>query len=204
MVKSNTTYDVFISHSRRDAELAAEIARTLRSYDLNVFTDNEIELGERIEDTLWDAIAESQAFVTVVGENEPSASVTFELGAAMAWNKPVYAIASNPSSLRLPAALQGSVIYTPSRVEEIAQEIKRSLVSLSDSEKTVLIDEYHRIGVPIDQLFLQPTYLSRLTKQFTKRTKRQITSEELVRILITLRKKGALPRAKAKKLPKTT
>lgn len=192
MAKANPTCDVFVSHSRRDAVLAAEIVRIMESYELNVFTDAGLTVGEDVEDKLWDAIAESQAFVAVVPETERSAWLAFELGAASAWNKPVYAIASNPSSTHFAVPLGGIIVYTPSRIEEIAQDIKRSLGSLSDSEKSVLIHEYQRIGVPVDQLLLQPKHLSRLTRQFHKRTKRQVSPEELVRSLLRMRKQGVL------------
>lgn len=202
MIKVKTIYDVFLSRSQRDAEFAEEVTRIMQSYGLKVFTSAEITKGEQIEDALWEAMAESQAFVVIISESEPSALAIFELGAAKAWNKPVYAIAFNPSSTQLAAPFHGLAIYPPSRVEEIAQEIKRSLETLSDSERSVLIDEYFRVGVPLDQLMLQPSYLSRLTKQFRKRTKRQIASEELVRMLLRLRKKGDLREPKAKKVPK--
>ena len=63
---------------------------------------------------------------------------------------------------------------------------------LSDADKQVLIEEYHRIGVPVDRLLLQPKQLARLTKQFKKRAKRNVASEELVRTLLRLRKRGGL------------
>jgi hypothetical protein len=203
MAKAKPPNDVFISHSHEDAGFAAEIARMLRSYDLKVLTDAEITAGDRIENALWEAIAESQAFVAVIPETEPSASTTFELGAAKAWNKPIYAIASNPSKTQLPVPLQGMVVYPPTRIEEIAQEIKRSSKSLSDEELSVLVDEYNRIDLPVDQLMLQPNDLTKLTKQFQKRTKRQIASEELVRLLLRMRKKGSLHTSK-KRGPKAS
>jgi hypothetical protein len=196
MAKNKPTFDVFISHSHRDREFSAEIARVLRSYDLKVFGDADIAPGERSEDTIWEAMAESQALVAVIPETESSAWSAFELGAAKAWNKPIYAIASNPTTARLPSSLQGMAIYSPTRIDEIAQEIKRSSRSLSESEKAVLIDEYQRIGVPIDELVLQPGHLSRLTKEFKRHSKREIAAEELVRNLLRLRKRGALPRLK--------
>ena len=202
MAKGKPIYDVFISHTHRDTEFSAEIARVLRSYDLKVFTDIQSVSGERIEDALWEAMAESQALVAVIPEGESSAWIAFELGAAKAWNKPIYAIASNPASARLPTGLQGLTVYSSSRIDEIAQEIKRSWGSLSESERAVLIDEFRRIGVPVDQLALQPWQLSRLTKQFKKRTKRQVASEELMRTLLRLRKTGALRTGDRQKRPK--
>jgi hypothetical protein len=202
MNKTEPSCDVFISHSWRDASFATDIAHILQSYGLKVITNADVAASEQFENVLWDAIVESQAFVAVIPETEPSASTSFELGAAKAWNKPIYAVASNASTTRLPAPLTGMVIYSPSRVEEIALEIKRSSESLSDSEKSVLIDEFHRIGQPVDELMLQPKLLSKLTKQFQKRTKRQIAAEELVRLLLRLRKTGSL-RITKRKRPKT-
>ena len=84
-------------------------------------------------------------------------------------------------------------IYPTSRIEEIAQAIKESSNSLSELDQSVLIAEYGRIGVPVDQLVLQPQHLSQLTSEFRKRTKRNVAAEELVRTLLRLRKSGKLP-----------
>jgi hypothetical protein len=192
MARRKSTFDVFISHSRREAGISAEIARVLRSYDLKVFTDAEVGVGQTIEDQLWEAISESQAFVAIISETDPSASIALELGAAKAWNKPIYAVAANPATARLPVGLQGMTIYPPSRIEEIAQEIKKASGLLSEADLALLIEEYHRVGVPVDQLLLQPTLLSKLTKQFKKRAKRNVGAEELVRTLLRLRKGGKL------------
>jgi hypothetical protein len=204
MTKPKTTFDVFISHSHRDAAISAELARVLRSYDLRVFTDAEIVAGQSIEDVIWEAMSESQALVALIPDGDPSAWIAFELGAAKAWNKPIFAIASNPAAPRLPVGLHGMMIYPPSRIDEIAQEIKKMSGLLSDADQQILIEEYHRVGVPVDQLLLQPKQLSRLTKQFKKRAKRNVASEELVRTLLRLRKRGALRPSNVSKPRKTT
>ncbi len=74
MAKGKSTFDVFISHGPRDAAISANIARVLRSYDLKVFTDAEVGAGQTMEDVVWEAISESQAFVTVIPETDPVAS----------------------------------------------------------------------------------------------------------------------------------
>ncbi len=204
MKKHRPAYDVFLTHRRQDAELAADIARILRSYDLAVFTDADMPAGEPHEDTLWDAMAESQALVTVIPDGEASPRMLVELGAAQAWNKPTYGIVIDPSSTRLPPALRGLAVYPRSRMDEIAQEIKRSSPLLSDAETAVLIDEYLRISVPVDQLVLQPALLSQLTKQFKARTKRQFPAEQLVRMLLRLRRSGKLLAASKKRHPKAS
>ncbi len=93
-------------------------------------------------------------------------------------------------------------IYPPSRIEEIAQEIKKASGLLSEVDLAVLIEEYHRIGVPVDQLLLQPKQLSALTKHFNKRAKRNVGAEELVRTLLRLRKRGTLRPSHTSKRPK--
>jgi hypothetical protein len=204
MAREKPSFDVFISHSHRDATISADLARVLRSYDLRVFTDAEVVAGESIENAIWEAISESQALVAVIPETDPSAWIAFELGAAKAWNKPIYAVAFKPAAARLPFGLQGIRIYPLSRIEEIAQEIKRSSASLSEPDQALLVEEYHRIGVPVDQLLLQPKQLARLTKQFKKRAKRTVAAEELVRTLLRLRKRGKLRPSNASKRPKAT
>ena len=84
MAKRKHPCDVFLSHRRQDAELAADIARVLQSYDLEVFTDADAAQGQRLEDALWEAMAESQALVAVVPDGEPSPWMLVELGAAQA------------------------------------------------------------------------------------------------------------------------
>jgi TIR domain len=204
MAKGKSTFDVFISHNHRDAAISADLARVLRSYDLRVFTDAEIVAGQSSEDAIWEAMSESQALVAVIPETDPSAWIAFELGAAKAWNKPIYVVASNPATARLLVGLQGMMIYPPSRIEEIAQEIKKASGLLSESDEATLIEEYHRVGVPVDQLLLQAKQLSRLTKQFKKRAKRNVASEELVRTLLRLRKRGKLRPSSVSKRPKAT
>ncbi|MGO9467959.1 MAG: toll/interleukin-1 receptor domain-containing protein [Isosphaeraceae bacterium] len=192
MPEKKLSFDVFISHSHRDAAVSAEITRVLRSYDLKVFMDADVGVAQAVEDLIWEAMSESQALVAVIPETDPSAWSAFELGAAKAWNKPIYAVATNPATARLPVGLHGVTIYPPSRIDEIAQEIKKASGSLTDSDEAILIEEYHRIGVPVDQLVLEPKQLSTLTKQFKKRTKRHAAAEELVRALLRLRKRGRL------------
>ena len=88
---------------------------------MRVFTDAEVVPGESVENAIWEAMSESQALVAIIPETDPSAWIAFELGAAIAWNKPIYAVASNPATARLPVGLQGIMIYPPSRIEEIAR-----------------------------------------------------------------------------------
>ena len=175
----------------------------MESYDLSVFTEAKLESGANLENAIWEAISESQALVTVISEFSLTAWMAIEVGAARAWNKPIYAVASNPAAARLPAGLQGITIYPFSRVEEIAQEIKRASTPLSETNQAVLIDEYQRLEIPLDLLSLQPKLLSTLASQFRKRTKKRLSSEELLRTLMRLRKQGTLRSPTPKKRTKS-
>jgi TIR domain len=192
MTKTKTYSDVFLSQGGENAALAAEIVRVLQSYGLQVFTDAQIKIASNIEDAVWEAIAESQALVIIISESAVGAWVAFELGAARAWNKPVYGVSASPTSPHMPDVFHGMAVYPPSRIQEIAQEITRSSRTLSDAETKVLIEEYLRAGIPVDQFALQPAKLSALTKRFNKRAKRQVTGEQILRMLFRIRKAGAL------------
>src|ERR1700761_8199908 len=111
MIESKATYDVFLSHSQRDAAFASDIAHVMQAYGLKVFTGAEVPVGEPIEDAIWEALAESHAFVVIVPDSEQNVFPAFELGAAKAWNKSVYAVASNPTATSLPLSLRGTVVY---------------------------------------------------------------------------------------------
>jgi hypothetical protein len=125
---------------------AAELSRVLHSYGLEVFTDAGVNGSKAAEGARWDAMAESQALIAVIPEGDPSPTVRVKLGAAHAWNKPTYGIVYDPASTRLPPPLRGLAVYPRSRIDEVAQEIKRSIELLADDETAALIDEYQRIG----------------------------------------------------------
>ena len=202
MSKAKPIYDVFLSYAPQDAKLAVEVARVLQLFDLAVFDAKTMLQGKRMEDALWEAMAESQALVVVVSAAEPSASTLFELGAAQGWNKPVYVVVADPASTRLPTFLRDSAVFPFSRLEEVARAIKNSSELLTDAEKMVLIEEYQRIGESVDELILQPSLLSKLIKQFKKRAKRQVMPEEVLRTLLRLRKRGELRVASKKRRAK--
>jgi hypothetical protein len=192
MSKAKPICDVFLSYGPEDKTSAAGVARILQASDLAVFDLRAIPQGKHAEDTVWEAMAESQAFVVVVSDAALSASSIFEFGAAQGWNKAVYVVVTDPASTHLPTFLRGFPVYPFSRLDELAGAIKNSSDVLSDSEKMVLIEEYHRIGEPVDELLLQPALLSKLTRQFKKRAKRDVVPEELLRTLLRLRKGGDL------------
>lgn len=107
MSTATPTYDVFVSHSSRDREFAADVADRLTAEGLQPFYDASVPLGEDVSKAIWDALAECRAFIVIVSpDSTPDAMGMVELGAATAWHKPIFVLLNGPASLQLPEALQ--------------------------------------------------------------------------------------------------
>jgi TIR domain len=194
MPPDNSTFDVFIAYNHRDLKHAIQAAELLRSYGLAVFVDSQgIPAGARTEDAVWQAMAESHAVVAIVPEDAPASWMAFELGAAKAWNKPLYAVATTSSIGRPPVALRHVSILPLSRLDEIARSILDSREPMSDEDQRHLSEAYRRTGVSVDQLALQPQQLATLVKDFNRRARRHLSGEQVMWLLLRLRKQRALP-----------
>jgi hypothetical protein len=196
MSSRKTTYDVFVSHGLSDRWLVGQILQKLQFHKLRAFVDIDVPSGRSFEKALWEAMSESQALIVAIPTNTTGQmdGIAFELGAARAWDKPVYAISSDPGTAKLPGALARTQVFSLAQLDEICEEIRQSLASLTEQEKRIAIEEYFNIDMPLDQLMLQPQLLSKLTQQFRKKAKRQVSSEELLRTLLRIRKTGNLRR----------
>lgn len=197
MSVQTTIYDVFLSYSLTEADEARLIQRALTEAGFDVFNPAEAgpEGGEAATDALWQALAESAALVVLLHpQREPSAAVLVELGAAMAWDKPVYVVQIGPGTAKPPTYLASYPLYPLSRIDDVAGAVKRSLRTLDDEDRAVLCDVYLDLGVPTDQLLRNPSSLDRLADEFNRRANENLPGERLVQELIRLRKTGGLPR----------
>jgi hypothetical protein len=194
MANDNATYDVFIAYDRRDSETAKGVAEVLRSYNLAVFVDTQQQSpGVNLEDAIWQAMAESRALVIVLPEDVGSAWLAFELGAAKAWNKPIYAVSASTTHRNLPAALRDVSIIPPTRTNEIALSVVSSADPLTEAEIKHLGDAYVATGLSLDQLLMQPQQLAKVVKQFNKKSGRKMAGEQVMWHMLRLRKQGKLP-----------
>jgi hypothetical protein len=194
MVSTASICDVFVSHRISDRPLASEIADAFRAGGLATFIDADLAApAERFEDAIWDALAECRAFVIVIPADGPTASMTFELGAAKGWNKPIYGIATTDSTHNLPTSLHEIEVFPKSRIDDLARIIAHDSGPLSPDETRILLDAYKRVGVSCDQLAVQPKHLTKLVKSFNQRSNRQVSGEQLMSALLRLRKRGELP-----------
>ncbi|MEX0717189.1 MAG: toll/interleukin-1 receptor domain-containing protein [Planctomycetaceae bacterium] len=198
-MSATTTYDVFITHSLANSPVARELARGFEQAGLEAFHSGLLDPAADISDTIWQALAESRALVVILSPDSPlSANDLVALGAATAWNKPVFVIVNGPSPARLPAALGNYPAYPLNRLDDVIHAIRAGFEPLTDDERSVLIDIYSEIGATADELSLSPSLLARLTNRFQKLTGKRLPGERLLWELLRLRKAGRLARVHAR------
>jgi hypothetical protein len=187
--------DVFISHAASDNEIARDIARNLESAGLETFYTGLLEPGADISEAIWEALAESRALIMIVSPNLTRHAIgMIELGAASAWNKPIFLLLNGPSSTRLAAPLDAYTAYPLSRLDEVIRAIHSGFDPLSDDDRGALANIYRRLSIPADQLSMSPKVLRALTTQFNRITHKQLSGERLLSEILRMRKKGELPR----------
>jgi hypothetical protein len=196
MVNRSKTYDVVISHSVSDASLAAELANACRASGLEAVTDRELLPGGEAGDVLWEALAESRALLAVLSPSGPTPSMGIEIGAARAWNKPIFVVLTEPSFTHLPSALSDAAVYPPGRIGDVIEAIKVSGQQLSDDDLVLLANVFRGVGVSVDELALDPKHLQELVKRFNTRTRKNVPGERLLSELLRMRKQGRLSKSR--------
>jgi len=126
--------NVFLSHSHRDTEIAAGIARELRRLGIELFDVDSIAAGQEWRHTITEAVRSADAFVLVVGAPEVASSswVGYELGMAEAWHKPILILLSHnrtPGELPPDMSELPVVAFDPAQPERAAREIVDRLLA---------------------------------------------------------------------------
>lgn len=189
------TFDVFVSHSSRDREFAADVADRLKAEGLQPFHDASVPSGQEISKAIWDALAECHAFIVIVSpDSAPDAMGMVELGAATAWNKPIFVLLNGPASTQVPEALADYQVYPRNRIDEVLTQIRRNFEPIADDERQVLAETYSDLGTPADQLSQSPRDLQQLVETFKEKTNKQLSGTRLLSELLRMRKQGKLPR----------
>lgn len=190
------TYDIFISYASTDTEVAAAVAAHLANEGFTVFVPHLMTstVGfDSLVDTLWEALAESEALVAILSDESSGSSQGFEIGAASAWHKPIYVV-SEVSSPRVPLMIHQYAVYPLSRLDDMARAIRAGRTPFTDDELGVLVRAYHVVGMPSDELSRAPDALNKLTQLFAKEAGRALSAEQLLREILRLRKSGKWPR----------
>jgi len=123
-----TQYDIFISYSHRDSQLAKSIYSKFNTAGLQCFmAEKDIAAAERWESRIRDALIASQRVLLLITPNSKDSHwVVAEAGAAWALGKPLIpAIAYvEKSELITPiASYQARLIHTPEEIESLVHEL---------------------------------------------------------------------------------
>jgi hypothetical protein len=192
MPKNNKACDVFISYSTGGGTHAMEAADACRASGLEALTFTELLPSEDVDDALWEALAESRVLLVILPPSGPTTSMAIEIGAARAWNKPIFAIVIDPSSTRLPQALSDIRLLTTGRIQDVIKAIDLSSKELSDEDRSFLIKFYFRMDVSVDQLTIDPGQLGDLAKKFNRGRHKDVSGEHLLSELLRMLKQGKL------------
>jgi hypothetical protein len=120
---------VFLSHARRDADLARGVARELRKRGIEAFDAFEnVTAGEDWRQTIKAAIRRADGFALIVSAPEAASTSwsSYELGMAEALGKRILLLLShNYTAAQLPLDMAGLPIVAidPTRPELIGREI---------------------------------------------------------------------------------
>src|SRR5438309_1945879 len=159
MAVSNKVFDVFISHAVADLPMAEEIATACRTSGLSAFLGVESLRSKDWGDVLWEALSESQAMIAILSPSAPTPSMAVEIGAARAWNKPVFGLVTDPTMKLGPIGLAGMHLYTLSGIEDVIGAIRRSGQEFSDNDRAALASLFADIDLSLDELTLDPSDL---------------------------------------------
>jgi hypothetical protein len=194
MASRSKTYDVFISHAAGDTPLAAELANACRAGGLEAITGAELLPRGATEDEMWEALAECRAVIVILAPAGLTPSMGIEVGAARAWNKPIYAVLTDPASTRMPVSMTDLKVYPPSRIDDAIELIKHG-EQLTDDDRSRLADIYRDLRVSVDELTLDPHGMRELVKRFRERTGKTVSGERLLSELFRMRKQGRLKKS---------
>ena len=200
MSTTKRVYDVILLANPLDTELAEQVQQAFETSDLSVFSFTEIEPGSEWDDSVREAFAESQACVVIVTPSViASARLAMVIGAAWGWEKPIYALMEGVSREEIPLFLTIAERIPFSELPKVVDAVVRSTAPIQAPEKRCLSELYRQTGVPADQLAIEPALLEDFTRKFNLTTKAQRSSEQILRELFRMRKRGRLPRVRSRK-----
>jgi hypothetical protein len=188
-------YDVFLSFAGSNARLASEVEVKLTAYGLSVFNPmSNLQPAVHIQERLWEELGASSVVVAVFGEKvQLSSYLAFEIGAAMAWKKPVYGV-KTPDAIIDPSIPPDIQLFNLERLDDVAVEILAASKPFTEEQRQKLAQVYANVGTPTDGLTRNPSAVDHLTEQFNSLAKTRLSGERLLRELLVLRKRGDLPR----------
>ncbi len=133
----NISYDVFISYARKDADWVRALVGALEREALRAwYAEREIRPGEAFADRLEEGLRSSHSVVLVLTpESVHSNWMAFELGAALALQKPLIPIVSREVLEKdLPGPVRLRRYLYQDEPEKVAQQIADTLRSTARAD----------------------------------------------------------------------
>jgi hypothetical protein len=196
MGDSNRLYDVLIAHAPAELAVAREVAATCRLHGLTGVAAGDLEVDPAAADLLREAVSESWALVLILSPAGVTPTMTLLLGAAQAWEKPVFAILTDANLDPVPTFLADIPRFPVWRVAEVIRAVRQTGETLSDADRSHLTTAYAKLGVSVDDLTDDPARLDRLAKQFANGSGKTVPGERLLSELLRMRKQGRLVRSR--------
>jgi hypothetical protein len=191
-------FDVLLIYAASDRNVAHRVQQELNRAGFRVLDPNENGvLDAKFDDQLRKAVEDADAVVAVASPNvQNSPYFFFEIGAATAWEKPIFVVRSEVSQRELPVSLQRFPSQPLSKIKEVVRALEecRESPTWNDERRAILVQLYAELGVPVDQLAMRYSLLSQLTRKFKQRAKINATPEDVMQQLMSQRKKSRLPR----------
>ena len=196
MIRSNQRIiDVFVSHGQHDTGLAELLNRALKDQGLSTWLVSSLEPSDQFESAIRNAMAECHAVVILLTPAMLNSQwLAVEVGAAIAWNKPIYVLYDGVALDQIPGYLSQYHLLPVSQISEVVHKISESRQPLSDQDRASLLQAYQETGLSADQILLQPRAVSDLSSRYRKLARTAIPGERLVKELLRMRKQGELPR----------
>jgi len=201
MTVAAPSLDVFLSYVPADRDTAEVVERSLVDAGIVVRSANQVLPGAKFERQLRKLLVESDAVVVLVTPNSVrSSSMLIEIGAALGLDIPIHLLLSGIAAKDLPAHLRELPCSRVSNAAKVGEKLVEEATSwrLDESERAELTEIYRELGVPVDQLASNTASLDALADEFRRRTGRRMPNSRLLHGLLTLRKRGTLPRLKRK------
>lgn len=197
MSTATAVHDVFLSFSSRDSGIADIIVQRLSESGLSVFAFEPRESHLKSSDPIREAITECSVVVLIVTPTTLRSSwQAIAIGAAMAWEKPVFVVLEGVSGQQVPSYLRRFPLIPASKLTELVRTVQQELEAepqFTEEDRELLRKLYVETGEPTDQLAIEPTTMASLTRKFNRTRRRRLAPDRVLQELFRLRKRRELP-----------
>lgn len=184
---------VYLTFSPHDSAAAKLLKKDLASQGVVVEFLNQ-STKQELPNRTRELIAQSEAVIVLAtSASLQTTDLAFEVGAAQAWDKPIYVVAKGITISALPDYLKEFRVYPVKDVKKLAARIHQEMLDLSEEEREWLIDWYQNQKVSIVDLIDSDTDEKALANEFQRKWRRNASGDRLMGELLRLHLQRQLP-----------